>query len=135
MFDEKDFVWIKPRKKSKFAVNIPNERNFNINAALVSELPETIGIGYNAEKMTLAIRRDDAGHTYRRSGHLQFPDAIKALVSHGMRFPARFTMVRSDDVWIGTLDPQPKQQIDSKKPPRRKKKPDMQSLAKEAECL
>ena len=57
------------------------------------------------------------------------------LTSRGMRFPARFTVIREGDLWIGTLDPQPDLKIDHKNPPRRKKKPDLASLAKEAEKL
>ena len=45
MYNEHDFTWIKFKPKSKMAITIPNETNFNMNAALVAKLPDRIGIG------------------------------------------------------------------------------------------
>lgn len=135
MYNEHDFTWIKPKNKKMMAITIPNETNFNINAALAAKLPERIGIGYIAETKVLALRKDDTGFVLPKSGTLKLADLIQNLTSHGMHFPARFTVTQENGLWIGTLDPQPKQVIDPRKPPRRKKKPDLASLAKEAELL
>ena len=121
--------------RSKLAVTIPNETNFNINAVLASKLPEKIGIGYIAEEKVLALRKDDAGHVLPKSGTLKLLDLIQILTSHGMLFPARFTITYENGMWIGILDPQSKQPVNPKKPPLRKKKPDLVNLAKEAESL
>lgn len=135
MYNEHDFTWIKPKLRSKLAVTIPNETNFNINAMLAAELPEKIGIGYIAEEKVLAMRKDDTGHLVPKSGTLKLPDLIQILTSHGMLFPARFTVTYEDGMWIGMLDPQSKKPVNPKKPPLRKKKPDLVNLAKEAERL
>ena len=135
MYSEHDFIWIEPKLKSKMAITIPNETNFNMNAALVAELPDRIGIGYIAKEKILAIRKDDAGHVFPKSGMLKLPELIQILSSHGMIFPARFTVTYENGMWIGMLDQQSKQPVNPKKPPIRKKKPDLVNLAKEAERL
>lgn len=135
MYNEHDFIWIKPKLKSKMAITIPNETNFNMNAALVAELPDRIGIGYIAKEKILAIRKDDTGHVFPKSGSLKLPELIQILTSHGMLFPARFTVTYENDMWIGRLDSQFKHSANPKKPPLKKKKPDLVNLAKEAESL
>lgn len=135
MYNEHDFIWIKPKLKSKMAITIPNETNFNMNAALVAELPDRIGIGYIAKEKILAIRKDDTGHVFPKSGTLKLPELIQILTSHGMLFPARFTVTYENDMWIGTLDSQFKHSANPKKPPLKKKKLDLVNLAKEAEAL
>lgn len=135
MYNEHNFTRIKPKIKSKMAITIPNETNFNMNAALLAELPDRIGIGYIAEEKILAIRKDDSGYVFPKSGTLKLPELIQILTSHGMRFPARFSITYENDMWIGILDPQSEKPVNPRKPPLRKKKPDLMSLAKEAGSL
>ena len=135
MYNESDFTWMKRRPKSRLAVNISNETDFKMNPALVKELPERVDIGCIAEEKLLAIREDCEAPAHPRSGLLKLPELIKLLTAQGMGFPARFTVKRIDDLWVGTLDPQPPKKINADKPPRRRKKPDIESLAKEAAKL
>ena len=55
MYNKSDFEWVQPKLKSKLAISIPNEHDFNINPRLLAEIPERIGIGYNLQNMTLAL--------------------------------------------------------------------------------
>lgn len=135
MYSTSDFVWLAPPVKTKLAVNIPNETSFNINSAFRDELPDRVAIGYNLDELTIAIKPDENGFELPRSGNLKLPEMIRRFVEKGMVFPARFVMVREEDMWIGTLEPQKKAQADLKKLPVRKKKPDLASLAGEAARL
>ena len=134
-FNEKDFVWMKPKEKNRLAINIPNENDFNINPALRAELPRKITVGYIADRMILAIRQADDGYSIPKSGTIRIPELISELTKHNMTFPARFTVEKDADRWIATLVPQQKPIADFRKMPKRKKKPDLEALAKEAESL
>ena len=132
MYNKSDFEWVQPKLKSKLAISIPNEHDFNINPRLLAEIPERIGIGYNLQNMTLALCKEDTGHACPKNGTIKLPELIQKLTQHEMHFPARFTVIHENDLWIGTLDPQPEPKSVLKKPPRRKKKPDLKRLAEEA---
>ena len=132
---EKDFVWMKPKEKNRLAINIPNESDFNINPALRAELPNKIAVGYIADKLILALRQADDGYAIPKSGRIKIPELIAELTKHNMIFPARFSVVKDEDKWIATLVPQRRPMADVRKMPKRKKKPDLDALAKEAESL
>lgn len=132
MYSKSDFEWFQPKAKNKRAITIPNEHSFNINRHLLAELPERISIGCNPQNMLIALCKDDAGHKYPKSGSIKLPEFIQKLTEHGMHFPARFTVTRENDLWIGKLDAQTEPKTILKKPPRRKKAPDLKSLAEEA---
>ncbi len=134
MYNKSDFEWIWPVPKNKLAITIPNEHDLNINRSLLAEIPERIIIGYIPQTMTLALCADDAGFTYPKSGSLKLPELIQKFTDQGMQFPARFTMKFENDMWVGTLNPQPNPEYRLKRPPRRKKVPDLESLEKEAGC-
>ena len=133
-FDLNAFEWFHPVPRNKWMVSIPNRQCMNINAALMKEIPDTILIGYCKENHRLAIREEKKdAFSVPRSGSMKVPRIITAIVESGVRLPARFTIEKSQDLWIGTLEEQSIPTILQNQRPKRSKGRNFAPPMKEAD--
>ncbi len=135
MYENITFQWWQPTRQKKTAISIPNEKCLNINAALYKELPSKLLIGYNAEKLMLIIQSSEEGYTIPKSGSVKCPDLIRILTQHGLRFPAHFSVEKDNEKWYAHYEQNEMLGKQIKKVPKRRKKPDLASLSKEAAML
>ena len=142
MYHDDEFIWLTPQPKNRLTLVIPNENYIIIRPALQTELPAKASIGYIPEKRVIAFRADENGFTIPKIGRITLSneritlsDMTRSLVEHGLFYPAYFSATRVGDRWYATLDAQQKPALNLKKPPRRKKKRDLERLAEEADSL
>ncbi len=131
-----EFTWFSPKPKITLAVTIPNQDVLNLNSKLMEQMPKYVVIGAKDAGRILCIREQaNTGYRLPKSGTVKGRDLIESLVSMGVRIPARYTAIKEDDCWIATLDKPMLPKVNMKKPPRKPKKDDLQSLRREVEKL
>lgn len=102
-----DFTMYTPETKTSFAITIPNETCLNLNGALREKVPDKMALGlHNTEMVLLLAPSDEHGVQIPRSGSIKIPDFIAQITARGIRFPARFSVIKDGDYWIGELQSQ-----------------------------
>ena len=131
-YDLQGFTWFQPQPRNCLAITIPNGIRLNINAALLKEIPKKITIGFDAKQRVVAILETEVNEfRVPKSGSIHAEHVIKHIVENGVRLPARFSVQRYDNAWIGTLDPQ-KPPVLKENPPRKPRKRAFPQSRKEA---
>jgi len=103
-----DFKWYSPKEKSKFAISIPNGTSLNINPPLCAQITSHISIGLCEKDHTLIGLQlvEEDGYKVPKSGTIRDKYLIEQIVMSGVRLPARYTIEKDGDLWIGVLEEQ-----------------------------
>ena len=102
-----EIEWFLPRpQKVEYAINIPNDNCFNLNAKLRVQMPEQITLGVGANGKTLWIKeKAEEGYKIPKSGVIKASNLIDAIKIRGISLPARYLTEREGDCWVATLVP------------------------------
>ena len=130
-----EFTWFSPKPKITLSITIPNQNSLNLNPKLMDQMPQYIEIGASNDGSMLCIReKSDAGYKLPKSGSVKDKDLIRFLVAAGVRLSARYTVTKEAGYWLAALDDPSSPKVEMKKPPR-KKRTNLEGLAKEVEGL
>ena len=100
------FVWFKKEPKPpQLSITVPNSSRINLNAKLMLQMPDRIKIGVMPDGKTICIcETSDEGYHLPKNGSLPEKRIIRMLMKNNIVFPARYTVTKQDDKWIGVLD-------------------------------
>lgn len=130
-----DFRWFTPQPKNRRALSIPRKGMMYLSSQFMKEGPRHVTFGVDDKRHRVGIREtEDAGYSLPKSGKIRDPELEKALMSGGIRYPARFTLHQAEGGWIGELDEQAPPALDMKTPAKKAKRISLNSLDQELEA-
>lgn len=102
-----DFTMFVAPTKNGYAITIPNKNYLNLNTALHKEVFGKVRLGLHKSEVTLIlVPSDECGVQIPNSGSIRIPEFIAQITDRGIRLPARFTVSKDDEYWIGKLQSQ-----------------------------
>lgn len=134
--DFTQFTWFVPKPKVSLAITIPNPNSMNLNPHLMAQIPRSITFGISADGAQICIcETEGAGYKIAKSGAVKDKDLIRHILNAGARYPARYSVYKEEDCWLGILDEQPPLKVDTSKKPRKQREDSLQAFEKEAGSL
>lgn len=124
MINSLEFKWFLPAPpKPELAITIPNDKCFNLNQNLCSQMPNYITIGVLEGGKTLCLKKEtEIGYQIPKSGSIKAINIIEYMKKQGIKLPARYLVEEKEAYWIATLVPPSAPSGPAKKMPHKSRK-------------
>jgi hypothetical protein len=129
--DHVEFEWFFPTPpKPEFAITIPNDKCFNLNQNLCSQILERIAVGVAGDGKVIKLKKEpEFGFRVPKSGTIQDINLVASIKKRGIKFPARYSVEQKEDYWLAVLVP-PTASNPSKKMPKQARKNGLESMVR-----